>query len=167
MRLRTLLAPFALLWAAGPALAAPAPLYSTPKALLEGVYAEIVASGDWENYDYEKGFDPHDTFSAALQAEIVAADAIVNPDGDSMGALDFSPFINGQDSSGLSFEVGMPKTKGDNSSAPVEVWFEGRIIHDIVVFMVQEPDGWKVDDFEIAGDNGSWRLSDYLADPLN
>ena len=152
-----------------PALAhaAPPPRFDTPQALLEGVYAEIEASNDWENYDYDKGFDPHDTFSSGLKAEVAAADAIVNPTGEYMGALDFSPFIHGQDSGGLTFDISAPTIKRGRASAMVEIMLEGKKLHEVRVEMVEESDGWKVDDFLLPGEAHPWRLSDYLADPLN
>lgn len=147
--------------------AAPPPRFETPQALLDGVYAEIEASNDWENYDYDKGFDPHDTFSSGLKAEVAAADAIVNPTGEYMGALDFSPFIHGQDSGGLTFEIAAPTIKRGRAAALVTVLLEGKPHYDIRVEMVEESDGWKVDDFVLPGEGSLWRLSDYLADPLN
>lgn len=168
MSIFRLLLPLAVLAGlSGLAQAAPPPRFDTPEALLDGVYAEIVASNDWENYDYDKGFDPHDTFSTDLQAEVAAADAIVNPTGEYMGALDFSPFIHGQDSGGLTFEIAAPTIKRGRASANVKVLLEGRPRYDIRVEMVEESDGWKVDDFLLPGEDSPWRLSDYLADPLN
>lgn len=168
MLLTRLLSPLVLVASlASPALAAPPPRFDTPQALVEGVYAEIEASNDWENYDADKGFDPHDTFSSGLKAELATADAIVNPTGEFMGALDFSPFINGQDSGGLTFQIAAPTTKRGRASSVVQILLEGETLHEVRVEMVEEADGWKIDDFQLPGDNGPWRLSDYLADPLN
>lgn len=168
MLLSRLLLPLVALIAL-PALAeaAPPPRFDTPEALLAGIYAEVEASNDWENYDYDKGFDPHDTFSSGLKAEVEAADAIVNPTGEYIGALDFSPFIHGQHSGGLTFEIAAPTLKRGRAAAMVKVLLEGGPRYDIRVEMVEEADGWKVDDFLLPGENSPWRLSDYLADPLN
>jgi hypothetical protein len=165
--IRLLLSLSVLTGLCGLAQAAPPPPFATPEALLEGIYAEITASNDWENYDHDKGFDPHDTFSTGLKAELAAADAIVNPTGEYMGALDFSPFIHGQDSGGLTFDIAAPVSKRGRASSIVSIMLDGELLHAVRVEMVEEPDGWKVDDFLLSGDGTAWWLSDYLADPLN
>ncbi|HEV7345806.1 MAG TPA: hypothetical protein VGN60_09285 [Devosia sp.] len=144
-----------------------APPFKTPQALVEGIYAEIEASSYWENFDQEAGFEPFDTFSSELRARVTAADAIVNPTGEFIGALDFSPFFYGQDSTGMTFVIGAAVSKGGKASAPVQILLEGEVLHELRVVMVEEAGVWKVDDFVLPGDDGPWRLTDYLADPLN
>jgi hypothetical protein len=147
-----------------PAAAAPIPRFDSPAALLEGIYADIVASQDWENYDPDSGFDETEAFSARLAALHEQADAIVMADGSEMGALDFSPFINGQDDGGLTFRISAPKIKGSRAVASVDVLLEGRVLHKLGFELVEDgAAGWKVDDIILPG---NWRLSAYFADPL-
>lgn len=97
------------------------------------------------------------------------ADRIVKADGSEMGALDFSPFINGQDSGGMAFTIGEPKVKGDRATAEVEITLLGEPHQTIGFELVDEGrDGWKIDDIILPPfENGlPLRLSDYLADPL-
>ncbi|WIJ26526.1 hypothetical protein [Devosia sp. RR2S18] len=147
-----------------PAAAAPIPTFGSPKALLDAIYAQIEASEDWETYDADAAFDEIESFSARLMSLHTAANADVLP-GD-IGVLDFSPFIYGQDSGGMDFDVGAPKIKGDRAASTVQA--TGHENFSIRFELVDEgAAGWKVDDIILPGfDGGSeWRLSDYLRDP--
>ncbi|HTN62851.1 MAG TPA: hypothetical protein VL147_15125, partial [Devosia sp.] len=62
--------------------------YATPDALLQAFYAPYLTAD--ANFDDEAAFR-----STGLQA-LYDADAQATPDGE-MGALDFDPFIDGQD----------------------------------------------------------------------
>lgn len=164
-----ILALIAALLLALPASAAPIPRFDSPDALLAGVYAEIVAAQDWENYDADAGFFEDEAFSARLTELHRKADEIVMADGNEMGALDFSPFIYGQDSGGLTFDISPAKIKGGRATATVVVMFEDRPLHHLGFEMVDDgAAGWKVDDILMPDENSStpWRLSDYFADPL-
>ena len=154
---------------AAPVLAAPIPTFDSPEALLTAIYDQIEASNDWENYDWDASFDETDAFSARLRALLEQADAIVNPSGEDIGALDFSPFINGQDAGGMTFTLGTSKTKGGRAVMAVDIAIEDRPWQTITFQLVDEGDGgWKVDDIALPGETAgeSWLLSDYLADPL-
>jgi hypothetical protein len=165
--MRVLLALIALLLAT-PAQSAPIPVFDSPEALLEAVYEQIEASEDWENFDFDAAFDEQEAFSARLTALLEEANEKFYATGDEMGALDFSPFINGQDSGGMDFAIGDAKTKGGVSVIAVDITIEGEPWHEITFHLVDEgAAGWKVDDILLPmGDmQGSWSLSEYLADP--
>ena len=153
-----------------PAAAAPIPRFDDPKALLEAVYAGFTAMEDWDNYDPDAHFNEDEAFSARLTELHRKADEIVNPTGEDIGALDFSPFIYGQDAGGLSYDIGTPKRKGGRATAQVEILFEGKLLHTIGFELVDEGGdiGWKVDDIVMPDydTNIPWRLSEYFADPL-
>ncbi len=165
--MRTILALLALLLVPS-VLAAPIPVFDSPEALLEAVYEQIEASEDWENFDFDAAFDEQEAFSARLTALLEAANEAFYATGDEMGALDFSPFINGQDSGGMDFAIGEAKTKGDRSVIAVDIAIEGAPWHEITFHLIDEgAAGWKVDDILLpTGDaEGSWSLAEYLADP--
>ena len=110
-----LLAFFALALSA--AAASPIPRFDDPRALLEAVYDGFLAMEDWDSYDPDAHFNEDEAFSTRLAELHRQADAIVMADGSEMGALDFSPFIYGQDSGGLTYEIGTPKIKGSRATA--------------------------------------------------
>ena len=88
--------------------------------------------------------------------------------GEEMGALDFSPFINGQDSGGMDFFVHEAKIKGDVAVTSVDITLSGEPLYTIGFSLVDEgASGWKVDDILLPwGEPGEVvKLSDYLADP--
>lgn len=167
MRVPAILA--AILAMAHPAMAAPIPRFDDPKALLEAVYAGFTAMEDWDSYNPDDWFDADEAFSSRLAALHKQADEVVMADGSEMGALDFSPFIYGQDSGGLSYEIAAPKVKGDRATTSVRILLDGEVLHMLGFELVDEDaEGWKVDDI-IMPDydiNSTWRLSDYFADPL-
>lgn len=163
------LALLACLMFAVPAAAAPIPVFDDPKALLEAIYEQIAAYEDWDSFDPDAAFDDTEAFSTGLSAQLKEADRIVKADGSEMGALDFSPFINGQDSGGMAFTVGEPKVKGGRASAQVEITLMGEPHKTIGFELVDEGRrGWKIDDIILPPfeDGVPLRLSDYLADPL-
>lgn len=152
-----------------PAMAAPIPRFDTPRALLEAIYQQFLAMEDWANYDGEAAFDPNESFSPRLVALHHAADAIVMAAGDSLGALDFSPFINAQDPGGLTYNIGNPKLKSGRATASVVVLMGGKPLYSIGYELVDGAvSGWKVDDIIMpAFDSDSTvRLSEYFANPL-
>lgn len=152
---------------AAPALSAPIPTFDDPKALLDAVYAQIRAGENWETFDQDAAFDTLDAFSSDLHAAFLKADEAVKADGNEMGILDFSPFINGQDSGGTDFAVGDAKLKGGR--ATIAVVLTGYQNQTIRFELIDEgAKGWKVDDVILPGYDGEpeWRLADYFANPL-
>ncbi|QYO75399.1 DUF3828 domain-containing protein [Devosia salina] len=167
--MRAVLLALAALTAVAPAQAAPIPVFDDPRALLVAVYEQIEASEDWENFDADSAFAETDAFSARLSALLKSADETVMAGGDEIGALDFSPFINGQDSGGMDFAIGDAKTKGGQAVVAVDISYDGQAWQSLTFLLIDEgAAGWKVDDVVLPfTDVGStWRLSDYLADPL-
>ena len=166
--MRLIAALLAFLVAATPAFAAQLPRFDDPKALLEAVYGDYLAMEDWDSYDPDAAIDEDGTFSARLAELHRKADEIVMADGSEMGALDFSPFIYGQDSGGLTYDIGTPKIKGDRATTSVVILLAGEKLHTIGFEFVDEgAPGWKIDDIIMPGEEGStWRLSEYFTDPL-
>ena len=151
------------------AMAAPVPVFQSPADLLDAVYAQHEGGGT-DDYDPDAYFAETDTFSARLASLYAEADAKFQAAGDEMGALDFSPFINGQDSGGLSFAVAPPKAKGDRAVTDVGISLDGDLLYTVTFHFVDEGSerGWKVDDILLPmGDaEGTWSLAEYFADPF-
>jgi hypothetical protein len=150
---------------AAPAFAAPIPIFNDPKALLEAVYAQIKASENGETYDQDAAFDTLEAFSSDLYAAFLEADADVRAAGNDLGALDFSPFLDGPDSEGRYFAVGDPTIEGGRATLTVVV--TGNDPEEIGFELVEEgARGWKVDDVILPGYPGdpSLRLTQYFID---
>lgn len=153
---------------ANPVLADPIPVFDHPDALLQAIYDQVEASQDWETFDFDAAFDEEEAFSDRLSALLDAANEKLYAEGNEMGALDFSPFINGQDSGGMEFALHPAKIKGDVAVASVDITLSGEPLYTIGFHLVNEgASGWKVDDIALPwGDPGDTvRLSDFLADP--
>lgn len=164
--MRTILT-LAVMLAAGPVLAAPIPIFDHPDALLEAVYDQVEASQDWETFDFDAAFNEEEAFSARLSALFDAANERLYAEGDEMGALDFSPFINGQDSGGMAFTLHPAKIKGDVAVSSVDVTLTGEPLYTIGFNLVHDGEaGWKVDDIVLPwGEPGETvRLSEILSD---
>ena len=165
--MRTIYLGFLLTLLSAPAFAAPIPKFDDPRALLVAIYDQIEASEDWENFDSDAAFNELDAFSTTLHASFVAADEALKADGQDIGVLDFSPFINGQDSAGMDFAVGEPKIKRDRAIIAVDI--TGYQPKRITFELIDEGEkGWKIEDIILPGYDGSGpeRLSDYFANPF-
>ncbi len=165
--MRALLLALGLTLLSAPTFAAPIPKFDDPRDLLVAIYDQIKAGEDWENFDSDAAFSDLDAFSTALRASFTAADEAVKAEGNEMGVLDFSPFINGQDSGGMDFAVGEPKIKG--SRAVIVVDITGYQHQQITFELVDDgAKGWKIDDIILPGYDGSppERISDYFANPF-
>lgn len=156
-----------------PALAAPIPVFDAPKPLLEAIYAQIESYEEaYTNgtFDPDANFDDVESFSTRLGTLLREADEKVLATGSEMGALDFSPFINGQDSGGQDYVIHDPKVKGARAVADVDILLSGDPLYRVTFHFVDEgaERGWKIDDILLPmGDmQGTWPLSEYLADPL-
>lgn len=108
--------------------------FDTPEALIEAVYVPYTSS--------EYAEDDSVYRSAALNA-LFDADAENTPEGE-MGALEFNPYVDGQDYELTNLDMGAASIDGD--TATVDVTFEnfGEPV-DLTYFLVDE-DGWKIDD---------------------
>ncbi|MEO5805002.1 DUF3828 domain-containing protein [Devosia sp.] len=130
MRLMTIVAALVLSFSS----AAMAASYDTPEAMLNAFYAPYLANSIPED---EESFR-----SQALQA-LYDADAAATPEGE-MGALDFDPFINGQDWTLTDFKIGKAKISGD--TAKVQVTFNNFDTPTVLVYDLVNEGGWKIDD---------------------
>jgi hypothetical protein len=133
--------------------AAVAQPYSSPKELLEAFY-EPYFSGSFPE-------DESQFRSTALQG-LYDADAELTPDGE-MGAINFDPYIDGQDYDIAAFEVGEPVITGQ--AAEVEVRFtnfgQPRALTYELVF---EDGGWVIDDVVSNNPDNLYRLSEIFAE---
>ncbi|KFL28985.1 hypothetical protein JP75_23585 [Devosia riboflavina] len=156
-----------------PAFSAPIPVFDEPKALLEAIYGQIESYEEaYTNgtFDPEDSFDDVESFSTRLGTLLQEADEKLFAAGSEMGALDFSPFINGQDSGGQTYVIHDPKVKGGRAIGDVDILLSGDPLYTITFQLVDEgaARGWKIDEILLPnGDSeGSWPLSEYLASPL-
>jgi Protein of unknown function (DUF3828) len=133
-----------------PDLQLPSP---TPDALLQAFYGRYMAA------DGDMG-DDGAFFSSGLNA-LYAADAAATPEGE-MGALDFDPFIDGQDWDITDLQVGAAGIAGDYASADVtfkNFGDERTLSYDLV----KEDGGWKIDDVASTTEGNEYRLSEIFA----
>lgn len=147
---RLVLVPALLLALVAPALAQP---YETPEALLEAFY-EPYFTDDFPEFEA-------DFRSEALNA-LYDADAENTPEGE-MGALDFDPYIDGQDFDLADLVIGEPQQVGDRATVDVTFTNFGEPRH-IVYDLVYENGGWRIND--VAGENAdfTYRLSEIFAE---
>ncbi|KKB79977.1 hypothetical protein VW35_05805 [Devosia soli] len=145
--------------------AAELPKFDTPKPLLEAIYGQYEAIEAAHDYNPDDYFDETEAYSTDLKARLEGADARVKATGDEMGALDFSPFINGQDTGGLSYTVHEPKIKGQRAVADVDIILEGALLYTIGFHLIEDGTrGWKIDDILLPDieSSGTWSLAEYL-----
>ncbi|MCW5722062.1 MAG: DUF3828 domain-containing protein [Devosia sp.] len=127
--------------------------FETPEALLEAFYAPYF-SGEFTD-------DDEHFRSAALQA-LYDEDAARTPEGE-MGALDFDPYINGQEFLIENFAVDSVAIEGNRASADVSFTNYGEereLIYDLVL----ESGGWRIDDVTSVTPGFEYRLSEIFAE---
>lgn len=127
--------------------------YETPDALLQAFYAPYLATDG--SFADEAQFR-----SAGLQA-LYDADAEATPEGE-MGALDFDPFIDGQDWEITDLEIGAAGIAGDYASADVSFKNFGEE-RTLSYDLVKEDGGWKIDDVASTTPGNEYRLSEIFA----
>ena len=130
---------------------ASAQTFDTPQALLEAFYAPYF-SGEFTE-------DESPFFSDELEA-LYAADAEATPEGE-IGALDFDPFVDGQDFELTDFEIGAPGIAGDYASADVTFNNMGRPT-TLAYEFVMENGSWQIDDVVSTNPDNPYRLSEIL-----
>ena len=130
---------------------ASAQTFDTPQALLEAFYAPYF-SGEFTE-------DESPFFSDELEA-LYAADAEATPEGE-IGALDFDPFVDGQDFELTDFEIGAPGIAGDYASADVTFNNMGRPT-TLAYEFVKENGSWQIDDVVSTNPDNPYRLSEIL-----
>ena len=130
---------------------ASAQTFDTPQALLEAFYAPYF-SGEFTE-------DESPFFSDELEA-LYAADAEATPEGE-IGALDFDPFVDGQDFELTDFEIGAPGIAGDYASADVTFNNMGHPT-TLAYEFVKENGSWQIDDVVSTNPENPYRLSEIL-----
>lgn len=148
MRLKSLVAGVVLAMAA----ALPGLAFDTPRALIEAVYAPYLAD---QSPDDEAGWR-----STGLNA-LYKADEERTPEGE-MGALDFDPYVDGQDFQITDLAIDEPVLDGDKGTVTVRFrnFDQPR---EMVYSVVREADGWKVDDLKSVLGEYPYTLSEILA----
>ena len=126
--------------------------YPTPEALLEAFYQPYTDGNFSEDESIFR--------SRALQA-MYDHDAEITPEGE-MGAIEFDPYINGQDFDLSNLRIGTPAITGERAS--VVVSFDNfdqptMLNYDLVL----EDGGWKIDDVTATEGEYPYRLSEIFA----
>lgn len=132
--------------------------YSDPRALVEALYS-VYRTNDFPE-------DDRAYYSESLKALFAADDARANGE---VGAINGDPFINAQDWDEVTYSVGEPVTTERGVAIVVQFTNFGTP-HTAVIYLIEEEDGWKVDDIlqmpAVQGE-ANWLLSEALtADPL-
>lgn len=127
----------------------PAWAYDTPRALVDAIYAPYTTLGAATEQD------PAQYYSERLKG-LVAANAAGGEDAPSV--LAFNPFIGAQQALLRDLAVGEPVVTG--TKAIVTVSFHNFDHSSLLALsLVQEADGWKVDDIASLGEGENWLLS--------
>jgi hypothetical protein len=127
--------------------------FDTTEALLEAFYAPYL-QGDIP--DYEDGT----FFSSRLQG-LYEHDSEITPEGE-MGAIEFDPFIAGQDFDLTDFAIGTPIATND--AATVDVSFSNFETPVTLTYdLVWEDDSWKIDDVMSTDADNPYMLSEIFA----
>lgn len=137
-------------------LAAAAPVFEDARGLVEHAYSSYL-DGELPT-DQDQLLTP--SLRALLEAERQDVAAGAPP------ALDFDPFVNGQDFELDALVVSDPVVDGD--AATVIVAFTNFGVGQQLRFsLLRRSEGWKIDDIESLNAGEGWRLSTLLAaDPL-
>ncbi len=134
-------------------IAMPAFAYDTPRALVEAIYAPYTTLGA------ATAQDPAQYYSERLKG-LVAANAAGATSGgeDAPQILAFNPFIGAQQALLRDLAVGEPVVA--SARAMVTVSFHNFDQASLLTLaLVQEADGWKVDDIASLGEGENWLLS--------
>ena len=144
---------FALLAGIAPAIA-----YDTPKALLEALYTPYS-----KGTDFDWGAWDETQFRTAHLNELFAADQ-KEADGE-VGRIDFDPYIDGQDYQISDLKIGGAAISG--GTAKVEVTFKNfDRAEDLMFTLIEETDGWKVDDVVSSDADFPYSLKAIMEAPL-
>jgi len=116
------------------------------------------------------GLDPkerHQYFSKATAALWDKADAISNPNGDEVGAVDFDLATNSQGADVKSYSIVSSKIDGKAAAVTVKLvldnWIRNSPADDIIRYdFVREDGSWRIDDMASAADGKPWTLRELL-----
>lgn len=129
--------------------------FETPKELVDAVYAPYVARTEPPA--------PNTYYSDTL-TQLTAAK--IERDGPEAEVLSFDPFVDGQNALIFDFVASDPITIGDRALVNVTFKNFGNPTA-LTLALIQEADGWKVDDVASMGVERHWLLSWLLAfDPF-
>jgi hypothetical protein len=133
-------------------LATPAFAYDDPKALVDAIYAPYTTLGAARDQD------PAQYYSERLRG-LISTNAMAATTGDAAPAkLDFNPFIGAQQALLRDLVIGAPILQKDK--AMVTVSFSNFDHYNLLALsLVQDADGWKVDDVASLGEGENWLLS--------
>ncbi|MEO6014937.1 MAG: DUF3828 domain-containing protein [Devosia sp.] len=131
--------------------------YDTPGTLMEALYAPyLVADFDWGNYDVS-------LMQSEELRDLFAKDS--EEAGGEVGRIDFDPYIDGQDYQITDLQIGDAKL--EEATATVEVTFVNfDRPTDLLFTLVEEDDGWKVDDVMPLHEKDRQSLKALLSAPL-
>lgn len=144
----------ALLLALPVRLSLAAPVFSSPKALLEYAY-KAYSTGDFPDDDTE-------LYSAGLKSLFENAGDQQGSE-DQVGPIDFDVFINAQDYQLTKLYIDDPVIKGDTATEAVSFDNFGKP-QSMQFYLVKEDGSWRIDDIEALTGDDTWRLSELLAD---
>lgn len=139
--------------------AVPAWAFDTPEALLKAFYAHyLVKDFDWNSFD-------ETAFRSKRLNELYARDEADSERIGGVARLDFDPYINGQDYEVTKLAIGKAATKG--KSATAEVTFRNFDDAETLTYtLVDEGDGWVIDDVRSTGAGEKYSLRALLEAPL-
>ncbi|GGF15415.1 hypothetical protein GCM10011321_04130 [Youhaiella tibetensis] len=127
--------------------------FKTPEAALRHIY-EAYGPDSWPKRE--------DVFSTGLM-ELVRAEEARTPPGE-IGNLDFDPFSDSQDPQPHDVHFGKAKSKGGVVVIPVTFVNADAQRETVLSYtLVEESDGWRVDDIEARGDY-PWGLREILTE---
>jgi hypothetical protein len=132
------------------AMISPAWAFDDPNALVDAIYAPYTTLGAAQEQD------PAQYYSERLRG-LVAVNAAPAGDG-AAPILDFNPFIGAQQALLRDLAVGPPVISGDKALVTVSFTnFDHASL--LALSLVQEAEGWMVDDVASLGEGENWLLS--------
>lgn len=138
--------------------AIPAFAFDTPKALLEALYAPYSKGDDFDWSSWDESVLRSKALNALFAADLKEA-------GDDEGRLDFDPYVDGQDYQLSDLKIGDAAITG--ATAKVEVTFKNiDTAEDLHYTLVQEADGWKIDDVSSDNKDFPYSLKAIMSAPL-
>ena len=130
-----------------------AQVFETPEALLQTFY-EPYFSGNFADDDT--------VFRSERLNALYEADAQSTPEGE-MGAIEFDPYVNGQDYEITDLTIGEPLVEGGTATVEVSFLNFGQLT-ELTYDLVLEQGGWKIDDVASADTENPYRLSEIFAE---
>lgn len=127
--------------------------FDDPKALVQAVY---------DSYQPGRTGDGHGHYSDALREKVAHFLAGVQARGGDEGGR-FDPLVNGQNHLLHDLSIGEPMVSGDTASVPVR-FFNFDQDNLMVLALVRQADGWRIDDIAAMGPGDRWLYSMLISD---